>query len=163
MDHLYTLAEHLQKNSGGTLEEIAAKYQTTLLEVVRLTPGCNVIDGRYFDKIWESLSLWGSLTLVVNTGEVIFEYAGPLPVGTHQRGYFNLQSQNGLSGHIRSTACVAIAFVERRFMGLDTASIIFLNQKGGAMLKIFLGRDEKLTLNAEQLIQFRSLQSMIDK
>ena len=163
MDHLYTLAEHLQKNSGGTLEEIAAKYQTTLLEVVRLTPGCNVIDGRYFDKIWESLSLWGSLTLVVNTGEVIFEYAGALPNGTHQRGYFNLQSDGGFSGHIRATACSAIAFVERKFMGLNTASILFLNLKGDAMLKVFLGRDEKRELLPEQLEHFRSLSATLGK
>ena len=33
MDHSLTLAEYLQKNPGGTLEEIAAQYQTTLLEV----------------------------------------------------------------------------------------------------------------------------------
>lgn len=163
MDHSLTLAEYLQKNPGGTLEEIAAQYQTTLLEVARQTPGCKVVDGTLFDTVWEQLSQWGKLTLVVNTGDVIFEYAGALPNGTHQRGYFNLQSDEGFSGHIRATACSAIAFVERKFMGLNTASILFLNLKGDAMLKVFLGRDEKRELLPEQLEHFRSLSATLGK
>lgn len=157
MDLSLPLAEYLQQNPGGTLEEIAAAYQTTLLEVVRLTPGCQCVDGTNFDRIWEQLAGWGKLTLVVNTGDVIFEYAGAIPKGVHQRGYFNLQSHDGLSGHIKASACTIIAFVERKFMGLDTATILFLNPKGDAMLKIFLGRDDKHALLADQLDQFRSL------
>jgi putative heme utilization carrier protein HutX len=157
MDRSYTLAEYLKQNPGGTLEEIAAQYQTSLLEVVRRTPGCTVIEGTHFNKVWEQLSNWGKLTLVVNTGDVIFEYASAIPNGAHQRGYFNLQSHDGLSGHIKATACAAIAFVERKFMGLDTAVVIFLNLKGEAMLKIFLGRDKQRALLAHQLTLFRTL------
>ena len=50
-----------------------------------------------------------------------------------------------------------IAFVERNFMRMATASIIFLNKNGEAMFKIFVGRDEKRQLKADQLDKFRSL------
>ncbi len=42
-------------------------------------------------------------------------------------------------------------------MGMDTASILFLNAAGGAMFKIFAGRDDHRQLLAEQLSAFRTL------
>jgi putative heme iron utilization protein len=42
-------------------------------------------------------------------------------------------------------------------MGKLSALIVFFNVDGGIMFKIFVGRDEKRELKADQLAKFRSL------
>ena len=45
--------------------------------------------------------------------------------------------------------------------GMDTASILFFNQAGSAMFKIFLGRDEHRQLLADQVSAFHALSSSL--
>ncbi|MEG1226760.1 MAG: ChuX/HutX family heme-like substrate-binding protein, partial [Hafnia sp.] len=71
------------------------------------------------------------------------------------------RGKKGLSGHIRATHCRHIALVERPFMGMDTASVWFINEAGRAMMKIFVGRDSHRKLLTEQLDAFRALPSKI--
>jgi putative heme iron utilization protein len=47
--------------------------------------------------------------------------------------------------------------MERPFMGRLSASVLFLNVDGGIMFKVFVGRDEKRELLADQLAKFRAL------
>jgi putative heme iron utilization protein len=47
--------------------------------------------------------------------------------------------------------------VERPFMGRLSASLLFFNSDGGIMFKVFVGRDEKRELKADQLAAFRAL------
>jgi putative heme utilization carrier protein HutX len=158
MELTLTLAEFMQRNPDEVLEDVAQNYGATLLAVVRHIPGHVVVSGSQFDAIWNAVINWGSVTTLVNTDDVILEYSGPLPAGSYQRGYFNFRSQGGLSGHIKEKNCDFIGLFERKFMGLDTASIVFFNGVEQAMLKIFLGRDEKRNLLADQVVLFRSLQ-----
>ena len=53
--------------------------------------------------------------------------------------------------------------IERKFMGMDTASILFFNQQGVAMFKVFLGRDEHRQLLPEQLSAFRQLAQQLNE
>ena len=76
-------------------------------------------------------------------------------------GYFNLRGKKGMTGHIKAENCTHIALIERKFMGMDTASILFFNQAGSAMFKIFLGRDEHRQLLAEQVSAFHALSSSL--
>jgi len=55
------------------------------------------------------------------------------------------------------------AFVERKFMAMDTASIIFLNVLGQAMFKIFVGRDNCRQLLTKQLTSYRQLAQIANK
>ncbi|MCV5231375.1 heme utilization cystosolic carrier protein HutX, partial [Escherichia coli] len=77
--------------------------------------------------------------------------------GFHRHGYFNLRGKHGMSGHIKAENCTHIALIERKFMGMDTASILFFNKEGSAMLKIFLGRDDHRQLLNEQVSAFHTL------
>lgn len=156
MSHV-TLAEFLKTRPDGTLESIAEEYGTTLLEVVRHLPDAIVVEGEKFDTVWDAVGSWGEVTTLVHTADVILEFSGELPSGTHRHGYFNLRGKQGLSGHIRATNCTHIALIERPFMGMDTASILFLNAAGGAMFKIFLGRDSHRQLLSDQVSAFRAL------
>src|SRR4029453_19103754 len=73
------------------------------------------------------------------------------------RSYFNLMQPKGLHGHLRHERCDGIAFVERTFMGKQSAFVAFLNVDGGIMFKVFVGRDETRALRADQLAHFKAL------
>lgn len=156
MSHV-SLADFLTTEPDGTLEAIATQYQTTLLEVIKHLPDHTLVAGDKFDTVWDAVCAWGKVTTLVHTADVILEFSGELPSGFYRHGYFNLRGKQGMTGHIKAENCAHIALVERKFMGMDTASILFCNQAGSAMFKIFLGRDEHRQLLAEQLDAFRTL------
>lgn len=151
------LTEFMQTNPQGTLEEIAARYAVPLQSVIEALPERTLVSGRQFDAVWDAITGWGEVTTLVNNPDIILEFHGELPSGHHGHGYFNLRGKKGLSGHIKASHCQRIAFVERPFMGMATASVIFLNAPGQAMLKIFVGRDSHHQLLPDQLIAFRQL------
>ncbi|WP_392561166.1 heme utilization cystosolic carrier protein HutX [Orbus sturtevantii] len=151
------LTELMATEPDGTLEKIAQEYQVSLLDVINAMPQKHILASSYFDQVWDEVVKWGSVTLLINSPDIIFEYQGELPSGFHRHGYFNLREKSGLSGHIKAENCQHIALVERKFMGMDTASIIFLNTTGQAMFKIFVGRDSHRQLQAEQLDSYRKL------
>lgn len=157
------LQQFLITEPDGTLETIAKQFNTTLLEVVRHLPLRSVMGGAQFDTLWDNVMQWGNVTTLVHTQDVILEFSGELPSGFHRHGYFNLRGKKGMTGHIKAENCQHIAMVERKFMGMDTASILFFNQEGIAMFKIFLGRDEHKQLLPEQLSAFRQLAKQLNE
>lgn len=157
------LQQFLMTEPDGTLETIATQFETTLLEVVRHLPSRALMSAEQFDTLWENVMKWGNVTTLVHTQDVILEFSGELPSGFHRHGYFNLRGQKGMTGHIKAENCQHIAMIERKFMGMDTASILFFNQDGAAMFKIFLGRDSHRALLPEQLSAFRELATQLNK
>lgn len=119
----------LKTEPDGTLEAIAEQYNTTLLEVVKNLPSPTVVSGDKFDTVWDTVCEWGNVTTLVHTTDVILEFSGELPSGFHRHGYFNLRGKHGMSGHIKAENCTHIALIERKFMGMDTASILFSIRK----------------------------------
>ncbi|MBG6026006.1 heme utilization carrier protein [Proteus sp. CD3] len=157
------LQQFLMTEPDGTLETIATQFDTTLLEVVRHLPSRSLMSGEQFDIVWDNVMKWGNVTTLVHTQDVILEFSGELPSGFHRHGYFNLRGKKGMTGHIKAENCQYIAMIERKFMGMDTASILFFNHQGVAMFKIFLGRDEHRQLLPEQLSAFRQLAQQLNK
>ena len=100
---------------------------------------------------------WGDVTFIVHTEDGIFEFSGAVPPGSIARNYYNLSGSAGLHGHLRPERCAGVAFMERQFFGRLSASILLFNRDGGIMFKIFVGRDEKRELLADQLAAFRKL------
>ncbi|QKJ88610.1 heme utilization cystosolic carrier protein HutX [Paramixta manurensis] len=156
-----SLSDLMQTQPDGTLESIAQRYQTSLLEVVKLVPDHTLVPGSRFDTVWDAITTWGQVTTLVHTADVILEFSGELPSGFHRHGFFNLRGKNGLSGHIKAENCHAIALIERKFMGMDTASALFFNAAGEAMFKIFIGRDSHRQLLGDQLAAFRALSAQL--
>lgn len=151
------LADYMQSNPEELLEKIAQDHQVTLTQVIQALPNAKIVDGGNFDAVWNEVSTWGEVMFLIHSGDIIAEISGELPPGTHSDKYFNLRHQKGLSGHIRAEHCQYIAFIERKFMKMSTASIIFLNHSGQSMFKIFVGRDSKHQLKTDQLEKYRSL------
>lgn len=147
----------MQSNPEGTLESIAEQFATNLLTVIQQLPMHRLVAGDQFDHIWQQISRWGKVTALVHTADVVFEFSGDLPAGSYARGYFNFHGKQGFGGHIKAQHCQHIAFIEHRFMGRDTANVVFLNQQGNAMLKIFPGRDDQRQIISHQLAALRAL------
>jgi putative heme utilization carrier protein HutX len=116
------------------------------------------ISGDHFVDVMQDISGWGDIVAIVHTKDVIFEFNGRLPGGALGHGFYNLKGGTSLSGHLRHENCRAIVFLRRRFMGMDTLSVQFLNAEGEAMFKIYVGRDEDRRLKADQVERFAQLE-----
>src|SRR4029450_1566216 len=157
------LKAYMADNPGAVIEDVARERKVTpraLLEalpetMVRLGPGSE------FAAAMNDVAQWGDVTLIVHTDDAIFEFTGSVPAGEIGRGYFNLMQPKGLHGHLRHERCGGVAFVERPFMGKQSAFAAFLNVDGGIMFKVFVGRDETRALRADQLARFKALADSI--
>jgi len=153
------LVKKLAEDPGAIVEQIAKEFSVTTREVVEALPEAtrSFGPGSAFVDAMKDIGSWGDVTVIVHTDDGIVEFSGPVPAGEIGRGYYNIPGPAGFHGHLRYERCAGMAFVERPFMGRLSASILFFNVDGGIMFKVFVGRDEKRELKADQLEKFRAL------
>ncbi|WP_308443452.1 heme utilization cystosolic carrier protein HutX [Deefgea tanakiae] len=154
------ISQRLAANPGVILEQLADSHQCAVAEVIECLPAAlwQKMAGERFIELMNAVHQWQTpVTLITHSNDAILEFTGPLPVGEVGHGFFNLQGSTGLHGHLRYQNCAAIYWVERPFMGKPTASLIFCNQAGAVMFKIFVGRDEQGQLRTEQIKALRAL------
>jgi len=153
------LVRLLAENPGAIVEDVAKAQNATAHEVVEALPEemRKFAPGTAFIDAMQDIGSWGDVTLIVHTDDGIMEFGGPVPAGEVGRGYYNVPGSKGFHGHLRHERCARIAFVERPLMGRLSASVQFLNTDGGIMFKVFVGRDDKRELKADQMDKFRAL------
>lgn len=158
-DTLDNVRAALAAKADGVLEAIAAEHGVAYRAVLECLSREEAVFAppAAFDDVWEDLTRWGTIMFIVHTRDGVFETAGPLPPGTHGRGYFNIHGDSPIGGHLKVDRCAAIVFVDRPFFGRRSCSVQFLNPEGEAMFKVFVGRDEKRELKAEQVAKFEAL------
>ena len=151
----------LNEQPDGVLDDIARRHGVPLRVVLDLLPegAARSAPGARFAEIWGDLVEWGPVTFIVHTEDGVFETKASLPPGSEARGYFNIHGESPLGGHLRIARCAAIYFVDRPFFGRRSCSLQFINLDGGAMFKVFVGRDEKRELLSEQLVRFERLRN----
>jgi putative heme utilization carrier protein HutX len=160
---LAELKAHMLENPGAVIEDVARQRKVTPHAVIEALPTemVRLGAGSEFASAMQDIAEWGEVTLIVHTDDAIFEFTGAIPPGEISRGYFNLMQPKGLHGHLRHERCGGIAFVERPFMGKQSAFVAFLSVDGGIMFKVFVGRDETRALRADQLARFKALADRI--
>jgi heme iron utilization protein len=153
------LVRYLSENPGVVIEEAAKLHAVTPRDVVEALPAemRRFAPADAFIAAMQDVATWGEVTLIIHTDDGIMEFGGPIPRGEVGRGYFNLMGSKGFHGHLRHERCGGLAFLERPFMGKLSALIVFFNVDGGIMFKVFVGRDNKRELKADQLAKFRAL------
>ena len=158
-----TIADVLAADPGALFETVAKDHGATLREVVDALPRAmrRFAPGALFSEVLGDVATWGEVTVIIHTDDGIMEFTGPVPEGKLGQGYFNLMGRTGFHGHLRHERCASIGFIERPFFGRPSASILFFNIDGGTMFKVFVGRDEKRELLADQLRSFRALADRI--
>ena len=149
-------------NPMGALEDIAAAANTHPGAVLDHLPADEVslASGSAFVEVMQDLTDWGEVTIVLNTGPVIFEAKGEVPKGSIGRGFYNLHGAP-IGGHIKADACDRVAFVSRKLMGVDTHSIQFYTADGTCMLKVYLGRDAERQIHPDQIARFAALRDRL--
>ena len=160
---LAELKAYMAENPGAVIEDVARQRKVTPRAVIEALPPemCRIGAGGEFAAALQDVAQWGEVTLIVHTDDAIFEFTGAIPPGEISRGYFNLMQPKGLHGHLRHERCGGIAFVERPFIGKQSAFVAFLNVDGGIMFKVFVGRDQARALRADQLARFKALADRI--
>lgn len=157
------LRQSLEKNPGQVLEMLAAQNQCSFEDVIRCLPEENVrqTEGSRIVEILQAIAAWNeSVTFIAHTPDAIVEVSGKLPNGKVGRGFYNFdhpETDGGVHGHIYYENCASIYLLERPFMGKATCSLNFINRNGGAMFKIFVGRDEAGELKQHQIETMRKL------
>lgn len=153
------LASVVAADPGAVIEHVAKEHGATPRQVVEAMPAAmrRFAPGEGFVEAMTDIAGWGDVTLIVHTDDGIMEFTGPIPRGEVGRGYFNLMGRTGFHGHLRHERCAGLAFMERPFMGKLSVSLLFFNSDSGIMFKVFVGRDEKRELKADQLTAFRAL------
>jgi putative heme utilization carrier protein HutX len=153
------LAAALTAEPGAVFETVARDHNATLRQTVEALPDAmrRFAPAAGFVEVMGEVATWGDITLIVHSDDGVMEFTGPIPAGTVGHGYYNLAGRTGFHGHLKHERCAGIAFVERPFFGRPSASILFFNLDGGVMFKIFVGRDEKRELLANQLAAFRAM------
>ena len=157
------LRQSLEKNPGQVLEMLAAQNQCSFEDVIRCLPEENVrqTEGSRIVEILQAVTAWNeSVTFIAHTPDAIVEVSGKLPNGKVGRGFYNFdhpETDGGVHGHIYYENCASIYLLERPFMGKATCSLNFINRNGGAMFKIFVGRDEAGELKQHQIEAMRKL------
>ncbi len=158
--NLPELKERLAKNPAILLEKLSTATNASAAQLIECLPEemWTKVSGTYFEEILRQLPSWGKVTTIVHTTDVVMEFSGVFPEGEISHGFYNLNSHGeGLHGHLRYKNCHVIYFVERPFKGMDTKSILFTNEQGDFMFKVFLGRDENRQIKTDQIVLFREL------
>ena len=156
------LRNTLAENPGQILEMLAGKHQCSFEEIINCLPEGTVhkTDGGRFVEIMQTVAAWNeAVTFIAHTPDVIAEVTGKLPDGSVARGFYNFKESEpgGIHGHIYYENCAAIYLIERPFMGKRTVSLNFINRAGGAMFKIYVGRDQNGELIERQIQAMRAL------
>ncbi len=158
------LAERLQQNADGVLEQIAREYGVSTFAVVRALPAehRSIVAGARFEEVMQALTQWGEVLFIVHTPDIVLECAGKVPPGSFARGYYNLHGDSPIGGHLKAENCTHIAFISRPFMGRPSRSLQFFNGAGEAMFKVFVRRDAERNLLADQVQRFDELRGRLD-
>ena len=173
-DTTLEVTETLEQRVAHILEEepkllptaIAEKLGVSEVEVVAAFPNdmAVMLDGSRAQEILEGLVGWGPVTTIVHSFGSIFEVKAPFPKGKVARGYYNLMGKDGeLHGHLKLDNVKNIALVSKPFMGRESHYFGFFCEQGNNIFKIYLGRNEKRELIAQQVETFKQWQQELRK
>ncbi|HGS5278468.1 TPA: heme utilization cystosolic carrier protein HutX [Vibrio parahaemolyticus] len=145
---------------------MAERLGVTEFDVVAALPQemVAIAPGEQAQTILESLVGFGPVTTIVHSFGSIFEVKAPFPKGKVARGYYNLMGREGeLHGHLKLDNVKNIALVSKPFMGRESHYLGFFSECGSNIFKVYLGRDEKRELIAEQVTAFRAMQAELNQ
>lgn len=118
------------------------------------------ISGDQAESLLSELTTWGNVTTIMHSEGSIFEVKAPFPKGKLAHGYYNLMGREGeLHGHLRLDLITDIALVSKPFRRSESHYFGFFTQQGDSMFKIYLGRDKKRQLLADQVEKFQQLKT----
>ncbi|WP_105902067.1 heme utilization cystosolic carrier protein HutX [Vibrio gangliei] len=156
------VADLLDKDPSILPSSLAQNFDVSEGEIIEVLPNTmvTIVEGEHAQTILEGLIGWGPVTTIVHSFGSIFEVKAPFPKGKVAHGYYNLMGRPGeLHGHLRLDLIEKIALVSKPFRGKESYYFGFFDQEGNSIFKIYLGRDEKRVLFADQVEKFKQMQN----
>ena len=154
----------LNENPDISTLEISKQLEVSEYEVLQNIDEklAKAVDGSKFDEIIEDISTWGKILMIKITPSFVIEIKDYMPTGTYGHGYYNFNSENSsISGHLKASDIDKIIFVSKTHRGMLSHSVVFYDSKGEHIFKIFVTRDEKRELLAEQVEKFMALKNSL--
>lgn len=131
----------------ATLKTVAQMLGTTELEAAQKMPPEMVafLKGdikTQFAELWQELATWQKVTLFIVCDGHIFEIQAPLTIGKESHGFYNILDHNAtIGGHLLPSALKTLAFLQMPFMGRESLSLQFFNEKDEVSFSIYVGRE----------------------
>ena len=110
----------------------------------------------------QALPGWGNTTTIVFSRGCVFEYKGCFPAGQLVEGYYNLgESTAGFHGHLRLDALAQVKFQDKPHRGRASYALVFQDEPGSTVFKLFLGRGNDGEVLPQQLEEFRRIRATL--
>ncbi|ART79455.1 heme utilization cystosolic carrier protein HutX [Oceanisphaera avium] len=145
------------------LADMAKRLNVSEWEVVSRLPAELVVTltGGHSLSILEQVAKWGRVTTIIEVAGSIFEIKAPLPKGRVGHGYYNLMANSGeLDGHLKLDAIAHISLQSKPHRGKEAYAIVFYDEHGHTIFKIYLGRCSQGKLFPEQVSAFHDLKEL---
>lgn len=115
--------------------------------------------GSLAQELLEQLAGWGIMTTIIIHAGSVFEFKGSFPKGISHDGFYNLTDAiPGLHGHLNLKQVRQIRFQDTPHRGGESYAFVFENAAQEVIFKVFLGRDERGELLADQKQRFLAMQ-----
>jgi putative heme utilization carrier protein HutX len=111
--------------------------------------------------VWTDLTDWGEISFVAHSADGVFASKGMVPPGSLSRGYYNFHGNSPIGGNIRAARCRFIDFVNRPFFGRRFCSVQVVDEHGGVMVKVFVGRNSDRSPKEDQTARFKALRARL--
>jgi heme iron utilization protein len=158
-----SVRELLAAKPDGVVEQVAREAGVPVVEVLCELPEEQRVFAppAAFAEVWDALTTWGDVLLIVHTPDIVLECKGALPPGSHGSGYWNFHGDSPIGGHLKAANCAHICFVDRPFHGRRSCSVQFFNGDGDAMFKVFVIRGPDKQLDQAQLDRFETTRRLM--
>lgn len=116
------------------------------------------ISSSHFDEVIEDINKWGKILMIKITPSFVIEIKDYMPLGTYGHGYYNFDSkESSISGHLKADDIKQIIFSSKTHRGMLSHSVVFNDEKGEHIFKVFVTRDENRVLLKDQVEKFEAL------
>jgi len=157
-----SIEELLVENPEISTIDIAKQLDKSEYEILQNIDQdiAKAIDAKNFDAIIEDIATWGKILMIKITPSFVIEIKDTMPTGTYGHGYYNFDStESTISGHLKVSDIDKIIFVSKKHRGMISHSVVFYDQNGEHIFKVFLTRDENREILSEQLDKFIALKN----
>ncbi|MGN0901846.1 MAG: ChuX/HutX family heme-like substrate-binding protein [Succinivibrio sp.] len=153
MNYAEKVKELLNSGKSMGLMMVARNASCSELEAASVLDETDrlILDGSEFDRVYEFLKGFRSLTFFVEKGGNIFENTIKLGNGKDGMGYFNLFDSGCLNGHLLKSSVHKIALLKIPFMHLTSYQTVFFDKDGNSLYSFYLSRENHRHDEAEVL------------
>lgn len=136
------VAACLNEKKPLMLASLAERHGVSEYDVARALPA-NMrafAPAEALEGVWGELTRWEKATFIMQCLGSVLEVKGTVPPGKHGHGYFNLNGDSPIGGHLKMDDLKEICFMSMPFMGLESLSLQFFNNDGAVKFSIYAGR-----------------------